>query len=174
MTTPAQTAGPFVSIGTAWLAVRPPVGEDHPDAINISGRVIDGAGDPVTDALLEFWQADQHGRFPAGADGAWLGLARALTGPDGSYRITTLKPGPVEGAAPHIDVSVFARGLMQRLVTRLYFSDEEGANATDPVWSGLPGPLADRLLAHRDEGGYGFDIHLQGELETVFFSPWAP
>jgi protocatechuate 3,4-dioxygenase alpha subunit len=173
VTTPSQTAGPFLAIGTKWLAEVPLVGEGHPGTIGISGRVIDGAGDPVTDGLIEFWQADPAGRFPPESGAGWLGLSRALTGVDGRYRITTLKPGPVEGAAPHIDVSVFARGLMQRLVTRLYFSDEEAANATDPVLSKLPPPSGDRLLASSCAGGYEFDIYLQGELETVFFTPWA-
>lgn len=172
MTTPAQTAGPFLSIGTRWLVERPLVAGSHGGEITISGRVMDGAGAPVVDGLLEFWQADERGRFPPDSDSGWLGLSRALTDPDGRYRIKTLKPGPVEGAAPHIDVSIFARGLMQRLVTRLYFSDEEPANTADPVWSGLPRVLADRLLADPTDGGYVFDIHLQGDLETVFFSPW--
>jgi protocatechuate 3,4-dioxygenase alpha subunit len=186
--TPSQTAGPFVSIGTEWNSTGLVVPESTPGARSIVGRVTDGAGAPVTDAMLEFWQADPEGRFPsapAPADGSsstppWTGFARALTDGEGSFRLVTLKPGPVPGPsgetqAPHVDISIFARGLLQRLVTRLYFPDEAALNASDPVLSGLgDAALASRLVASREEGNRSlrFDIRLQGDQETVFFAPW--
>lgn len=179
--TPSQTAGPFVSIGTEWGATGLMVPEGTPGALTVAGRVIDGSGEPVTDAMLEFWQADPEGRFPPAPDlGSWPGFTRALTGQEGRYRLVTLKPGPVSGSngrreAPHIDVSIFARGLLQRLVTRIYFSDEEALNATDPVLASLGEPSRrNRLMGRRQPGTavYHFDIHLQGDQETIFFAPW--
>lgn len=187
--TPSQTAGPFVSIGTDWDATGLAVPEGTPGAVCVEGCVLDGQDQPVTDAMLEFWQADPDGRFPPeSASGTWTGFTRALTNQDGGYRLVTLKPGRVPGAAgelqaPHIDVSIFARGLLQRLVTRIYFSDEEELNSSDAVLAGLGGPpLASRLVAIRQSGGqaghhagastFRFDIRLQGDQETVFFAPW--
>jgi protocatechuate 3,4-dioxygenase, alpha subunit len=183
--TPSQTAGPFVSIGTEWDAAGLAVPEGTPGAVCVEGRVLDGHGQPVTDALLEFWQADPDGRFPPeSASASWTGFARALTDQDGGYQLMTLKPGPVPGGAgelqaPHIDVSIFARGLLQRLVTRIYFSDEEELNPSDPVLASLGAPsLKSRLVATRHPGRpvgpsiFRFDIRLQGDQETVFFAPW--
>lgn len=181
--TPSQTAGPFVSIGTEWDANGLMVPESSPGALVLAGRVIDGSGQPVTDAMLEFWQADPDGCFPAAPDkGQWTGFTRALTDGEGRYRLVTLKPGPVAGGdgrpqAPHIDVSIFARGLLQRLVTRAYFSDEEMLNETDPVLAsvgGLGPALRSRLIAQRqpESATYRFDICLQGDQETIFFAPW--
>jgi protocatechuate 3,4-dioxygenase alpha subunit len=162
-----------LSIGTGWLAGEPGPGTDEPDGVVITGRVIDGAEAPVTDALLEFWQADRHGRFPPHAEPGWIGLGRALTDLTGRYRLVTVKPGPVEGHAPHMDLSIFARGLMQRLLTRLYFSDEQTANAGDPFLSNLAPELRGRMVAQASDSGYVFDLHLQGDAEAVFFSPWS-
>jgi protocatechuate 3,4-dioxygenase, alpha subunit len=170
--TPSQTAGPFLSIGTEWLADRSVPGAEDTDMVVITGRVIDGAEAPVTDALLEFWQADREGRFPPESGPGWSGFGRALTDLTGRYRLVTVKPGGVEGHAPHVDVSIFARGLMQRLVTRLYFSDEEAANAGDPFLSKLSPGLHSRMIARATESAYLFDVHLQGDEEAVFFSPW--
>jgi protocatechuate 3,4-dioxygenase, alpha subunit len=179
--TPSQTAGPFVSIGTGWCATGLMVPEGRPDAVHVEGRVTDGSGAPVTDAMLEFWQADPEGRFLPGPDmGPWSGFARAFTDQAGRYRLVTLKPGPVPGAgrqrqAPHVDVSIFARGLLQRLVTRIYFSDEEALNSADPVLARLEDPsLISRLVAQRRPATstYDFDICLQGDQETIFFAPW--
>ncbi len=178
--TPSQTAGPFVSIGTGWSRTDLVVRDDGAGAISVAGSVFDGSGAPVTDAMLEFWQADPHGRFPPESPGTWTGFARALTDGQGRYRLVTVKPGPVPGPegkpqAPHIDVSIFARGLLQRLVTRIYFWDEEARNASDPVLVGLgSAALVCRLLASREPGGpsYHFDVHLQGDQEAVFFAPW--
>ena len=155
------------------------VGKETPGAIVVTGTVLDGAGMAVTDALLELYQPDEWGRFPPEAPPPWTGFTRAFTEAGGRYRVVTLKPGAPAGAgglpqAPHIDVSIFARGLLQRLVTRIYFSDEE-ANQADPVLLSLEPELRSRLVAHLAEGQagpptYSFDIHLQGESETVFFA----
>jgi len=187
--TPSQTAGPFVSIGTQWNATGFLVPESTPGALSIRGRVVDGGGAPVTDAMLEFWQADPEGRFPSttaaaggsSSTGSWTGFARALTDEEGCFRLVTLKPGPAPGPsgedqAPHVDVSIFARGLQQRLVTRIYFPDEAELNATDPVLSALgDAALVSRLVAscEEDSGGLRFDIRLQGDQESVFFAPWC-
>ena len=185
--TPSQTVGPFLAIGLPWPDGPFVVPEGTERAITITGRVLDGAGEPVPDALVETWQADPAGRFshpddPRGVPGApgpaFRGFGRCPTGADGSYRIVTLKPGPLPcpgggTEAPHLDVSVFARGLLDRVVTRIYFPDEAGANAADPVLASIGNPdRAATLVARADPGVAGqlrFDIHLQGEHETVFF-----
>lgn len=167
--TPSQTVGPFYSIGLPFAA-GPFAAADDSDAVWLRGQVTDGAGEPVPDALIETWQTD-----PPVADD-FRGFARCATDPDGRYAIRTRKPGPVPGPdgatqAPHLDVSVFARGLLDRVVTRVYFGDEASANAADPVLALVPDP-ADRatLVARPEESGYVFDIRLQGEGETVFFA----
>jgi protocatechuate 3,4-dioxygenase alpha subunit len=145
--------------------------------------VFDGRDEAVADALIETWQADRDGRFdhpddPRGAVAApgFRGFGRSQTVPDGEYAICTLKPGRLpegEGGlqAPHIDVSVFARGLLDRVVTRIYFADEAEANAEDAVLGSLPDDAARRtLMATPTEDGYRLDIHLQGDRETVFFA----
>jgi protocatechuate 3,4-dioxygenase alpha subunit len=160
--------GPFFAIGLPWEAGPLVVSRDTPGAITISGTVYDGAGEPVPDALIETWQADPPLY-------ACRGFGRAATDDAGAFEIVTLRPGrmpwPDGGEqAPHIDVSVFARGLLHRCATRIYFADEEQANAADPL---LGSVLADRratLLAQPAAGGYTFDIRLQGENETVFFA----
>jgi protocatechuate 3,4-dioxygenase alpha subunit len=135
-------------------------------AIVLRGYVLDGDGVPVPDALLETWQADPDGGFDPG----FRGFGRCPTDEDGAWEITTLKPGPVgDGQAPHIDVSVLARGLLDRVITRIYFADEAEANAADPVLSRLSEPQRATLVAEPEDGGYRFDIHLQGAHETTFF-----
>ena len=146
------------------------------------GRVIDGAGEPVPDALVETWQADPDGRFDhpddprgrAAGNGGFRGFARCPTGDDGRWEIVTLKPGPVPGAdgtaqAPHLAVSLFARGLLNRVVTRIYFGDEPEANAADPVLALVEPERRDTLVAAPADGGYTIDFHLQGARETAFF-----
>ena len=181
--TPSQTVGPFLEIGLPWPDGPFVVPEDTPGAITITGVVFDGAGDPVTDALVETWQADAGGRFahpddPRGAAGqGFRGFGRCPTGPDGAYRIVTLKPGALPSPdggteAPHLDVSVFARGLLDRVVTRVYFPDEAQANAADPVLASIADPARVATLVARpdpDAASLRFDIHLQGDRETVFF-----
>jgi protocatechuate 3,4-dioxygenase alpha subunit len=182
-TTPSQTVGPYFSIGLPWSAGPHAVEPGTPGEITIGGTVFDGAGEPVPDALIETWQADPAGRFadlhdhggPSELEG-FRGFARAgQEVGDGSFAIHTVKPGPVPGPgrstqAPHIDVSVFARGMLNRCVTRIYFADEEAANAADPVLASVPADRRGTLLAHPDAEGYRFDIRLQGPGETVFFS----
>jgi protocatechuate 3,4-dioxygenase alpha subunit len=182
--TPSQTVGPFFSIGLPWTAGPDAVGADTPGALTIAGQVYDGAGELVPDHLIETWQADPDGRFADlhGYGGSrstlpgFRGFARcgAEQG-DGSWAIRTVKPGPLPALgggtqAPHIDVSVFARGLLHRCVTRIYFADEAEANGDDAVLRSVPPDRRDTLLAQPDGGGYRFDIHLQGPRETVFFA----
>ncbi|MBV9838774.1 MAG: protocatechuate 3,4-dioxygenase subunit alpha [Solirubrobacterales bacterium] len=165
-----------------WDAGPCAVTDGAPGAITISGTVYDGAGEPVPDSLIETWQADPEGRF---ADLHGYGGASELAGfrgfarfgqedGDGVYEIVTVKPGPLPGVdgatqAPHIDVSLFARGMLHRVVTRIYFADEPDANAADPVLARVPAERRATLLAEPTDGGYRFDIHLQGPDETVFF-----
>ena len=189
--TPSQTVGPFLAIGLPWPDGPYVVPADTPGAIVIVGRVLDGAGEPLPDALVETWQADPDSRFnhpddPRGpvppAVAAFRGFGRSATDVHGNYRIVTLRPGPLprpDGGmqAPHIDVSVFARGLLDRVVTRIYFADAAEANAADPVLMSItdPGRRATLIAVAepvRTPGGpaeFRFDIRLQGEHETVFF-----
>ncbi|OLT11140.1 protocatechuate 3,4-dioxygenase subunit alpha [Pseudonocardia sp. CNS-139] len=174
--TPSQTVGPFLSLGLTWPTGHLVVPEGTPGAVLVSGVLYDGAGDPVTDGIVETWQADADGRFdhpddPRGASGSgFAGFGRSATDEDGRYRVLTVKPGPVgDGQAPHIDVSVFARGLLDRVVTRIYFPDEAAANATDPLLASLPPERAATLVAQpAGDGVLRFDIRLQGAGETVF------
>jgi protocatechuate 3,4-dioxygenase alpha subunit len=182
-TTPSQTVGPYFSIGLPWARGPHAVAEDTPGALWITGTIHDGAGEPVPDAMVETWQADPEGRFadlwehggPSALPG-FRGFARCgYEQGDGSYRIHTVKPGAVDGPggapqAPHIDVSVFARGMLNRVVTRIYFADEPEANAADPVLAAVPVHRRATLLARPAADGYRFDIHLQGPGETVFFA----
>jgi protocatechuate 3,4-dioxygenase alpha subunit len=177
--TPSQTVGPFFAIGLPWPDGPFVVEEGTPGAIWIRGLVTDGNGEPVPDALIETWQAGPDGRFehpedPRGAEGGFRGFGRCPTDEDGRFGILTLKPGPVPGPdgttqAPHVDLSLFARGLLNRVVTRVYFADEPDANAQDPVLTSLPEDLSSTLLATPSDDGYRFDVVLQGERETVFF-----
>ena len=170
--TPAQTVGPFLSLGLAWPDGPHVVDPAAPGAVRIAGRLFDGNRDPVGDGMIETWQADPDGGF---SREGFRGFGRCLTDPNGAWEIVTLKPGPLPAPdgtveAPHLDVSVFARGLLHRLVTRIYFSDEDAANAQDPALCALPDNAARAtLIADAAEGGYRLDIHLQGPDETVFF-----
>jgi protocatechuate 3,4-dioxygenase alpha subunit len=182
--TPSQTVGPYFKIGLTWADGAFVVPEGTQGAFWIRGRVLDGLGEPIPDALVETWQADPKGSFDhavgrgaasESAAQAFRGYGRAAADGSGRYGILTLKPGAVpapDGSvqAPHVDVSVFARGLLKRVVTRIYFEDEVAANASDPVLSGFTDPAArDTLMARRTSDGYSFDIRLQGDGETVFF-----
>lgn len=181
-TTPSQTVGPFLAIGLTWPDGPLVVGEGTPGAFWIRGRLTDGNGDVVPDGLIETWQADPEGRFdhpddPRGRSRypGFCGLGRSMTVDGGEYAVWTVKPGRVPDGdgglqAPHLDVSVFARGMLDRAVTRIYFADEPGANAEDPVLAGLPDDAARQtLIARPSEDGYRLDISLQGDAETVFF-----
>ncbi|HEU5005317.1 MAG TPA: protocatechuate 3,4-dioxygenase subunit alpha [Jatrophihabitantaceae bacterium] len=179
--TPSQTVGPFLSIVLPWPDGPDVVPDGTPGAITITGRLVDGAGEPVPDGLIETWQADPQGRFahpddPRGAVApGFRGFGRCPTDADGRFWFRTLKPGPLpaeDGAveAPHIDVSVFARGLLNRLVTRIYFPDEQEANDADPVLRTLaPEQRSLLLLQPQADGTLRFDVRLQGEPETPFF-----
>jgi protocatechuate 3,4-dioxygenase, alpha subunit len=163
--TPSQTIGPFFAHALSWKEGPHAVPAGTDGAVWIRGRVFDGAGEPVPDALVESWQAG-----PPGV----RGFGRSPTDEEGRYAILTVKPGPVPGPdgtlqAPHLDLSVFARGLLDRVVTRVYFADEGAANAADPVLAGIDEPARGTLIARRADDGYVFDIRLQGEHETVFF-----
>ncbi|SFT52019.1 protocatechuate 3,4-dioxygenase alpha subunit [Geodermatophilus amargosae] len=180
-TTPSATVGPYLAIGLTWPDGVYAAAEGTPGGIWIRGRVFDGNGDVVPDAMVETWQADPDGGFaspedPRGASThpGFRGYARAQT-LSGEFEVFTLKPGRVpdgEGGlqAPHVDVSVFARGLLDRVVTRIYFADEAEANAEDVVLQGLPEDRRETLLATPTDDGYRFDVYLQGDRETVFFA----
>jgi len=181
--TPSQTVGPYFAIGLPWDVGPDAVPVDTPGAIRIRGTVYDGEGTPVPDFLLETWQADPEGRFAdmheyggrSQLEG-FRGFARyGLEDGDGRFEIVTIKPGPVQGLsgttqAPHIAVSLFARGMLNRVITRIYFADEAQANAADPVLASVPADRRATLLAQPVAGGYAIDLRIQGEGETVFFS----
>ena len=192
--TPSQTVGPYFAIALTpgdydWA---PSVGNDllTPDAsgerIRIEGRVLDGDAKPVSDAMIEIWQADAAGRYAHPADeranpnSAFKGFGRAGTDESGTFRFETIKPGAVDGPngpqAPHVVFGVFARGMLRQCYTRMYFSDEK-ANSQDRVLALVPQERRATLIAQRQDAGggagghagYRFDIRLQGEGETVFF-----
>jgi protocatechuate 3,4-dioxygenase, alpha subunit len=185
--TPSQTIGPFFAVGLPWPDGPDVAAEGTPGVVRIGGQVLDGAGDPVPDALIETWQADPDGHFahpddprgPAGGGSGgsgFRGFGRCPTDAQGRWAVRTLKPGPLPAPgggteAPHLDVSVFARGLLHRLVTRIYFPDEAEANAADPLLASIPDPAARaRLVAVADGDGLRFDIRLQGAQETPFLA----
>ena len=186
--TSSQTVGPFFAPALlredALRTVLTQPGTAG-ERIRIEGRVLDGDGLTVPDAMVEIWQANAHGRYhhpayqgQAPLDPAFLGFGRCDTAEDGSYWFETVKPGsvPFDGErrqAPHICVTVFARGLLNHLVTRLYFEDEP-SNAGDPVLQCVPADRRATLLARRESGDtavvYRLDIVLQGAGETAFFN----
>lgn len=183
-TTPSQTVGPFWSIGLDWPggdSLAGPAASGR--RIRLSGRVLDGDGAPVGDGVLELWQADPRGRYAHPEDRrnlppepGFTGFGRCGTDAEGGFRFETLRPGPVpapEGGlqAPHLLIGLFARGLLCRLATRVYFADEV-ANAADPVLNLVPPERRATLLARPlpgEAGHYVWDVHLQGAAETVFF-----
>jgi protocatechuate 3,4-dioxygenase alpha subunit len=193
--TPSQTVGPFFHYGLPWKGCADLVGdtdigarvelfpEDHyvlalPSAkgeiagevITLEGVVLDAAGQPTPDVMIEIWQADASGRYADGSSNTgFIGFGRASTSEDGVYRFRTVRPGLVDGQqAPHIAVGVFGRGLIKRLATRVYF-ENEATNAEDPILALVPADRRETLIARRDGDAWRFDIVLQGERETVFF-----
>lgn len=189
--TPSQTVGPYFAYGLSapqygyeFTAIASDeVANDLASGarIRVIGRVLDGAGEPINDAMVEIWQADSEGRYAHPADGRasnqdFRGFGRCGTGTDLENRFTfrTVKPGSVDGIqAPHINIILFMRGMLIHAYTRLYFSDEAEANGRDPVLNGVPADRRRTLIAQREETPaatiYRFDIHMQGDDETVFF-----
>jgi protocatechuate 3,4-dioxygenase beta subunit len=182
--TTSQTVGPFFSLGTSWMTE-----DDLAHAgvagqrVTVAGRVVDGDGKPVPDALLEVWQANAHGKYAHAEDTqdkpvepAFKGYGRTPTDAEGRFRFATVKPGAVPGPdgamqAPHLAVSVFARGLMKRLVTRMYFPDEP-ANASDFALGKVEPSRRATLVANKtgpSGGTLEWNVVLQGPGETVFF-----
>lgn len=170
--TPSQTIGPFLHMGLVWSDGPDVVPDGTPASLWLRGTVYDGAGEPVNDALVETWQAGPDGGFDHRQH--FRAFGRSATDDAGEWAVRTLKPGAVESPdgttqAPHVNVSVFARGLLDRVVTRIYFADEDDANMVDPVLSAVPEHRRGTLVARAVGDGYRLDIHLQGEAETVFF-----
>lgn len=157
MITPSQTVGPYFTLGLI------DANELVADGLRITGRVLDGAGEPVPDAIVEIWQADEEGHYRPD-----FGWGRSGCDAGGCYSFTTCKPGSVDGQAPHLTMLVFARGLLKPVLTRMYFPDEEEANARDPVLSAVDDPTT--LVARSVADGLAFDVRLQGDGETVFFA----
>lgn len=186
---PSQTVGPFFHYGLFFGGENVLVNEQTAgQPILLKGRVLDGDGQPIPDALIEIWQADAQGHFnhpadpqQAHADPYFRGFGRAeTTGPGYQFVFHTIKPGPVawdaeRTQAPHINVRVFARGMLIHVYTRLYFSDERDANGTDPVLNLVEAARQPTLIAQLEKSQglptYRFDIVLQGVGETVFFDP---
>jgi protocatechuate 3,4-dioxygenase alpha subunit len=160
--TPSQTVGPFFGVGLPFdkgEQIAPP---GSAGVIRIEGQVLDGNSQPVPDALLEIWQLG-------------AGFGRSRTDSEGAFSFTVTKPAPTpapdgRAQAPHLNVTVFARGLLRHLVTRMYFPDETEANATDPVLNLVEPARRETLIAKSCGGVLHFDIRLQGERETVFFA----
>jgi protocatechuate 3,4-dioxygenase alpha subunit len=179
-----QTVGPFFHVGLAWLTGETLAGPEVPgERVTIGGRILDGDGAPVPDAMIEIWQANAQGRYahPEDRQGAprepgFTGFGRVAADEAGGFRFTTVKPGRVPGPggrlqAPHLVVAVFMRGLLKHLVTRIYFPEEAG-NADDPVLSLVEPARRATLIAKKVAGGDGvleWNVILQGEGETVFF-----
>lgn len=153
--TPSQTVGPFFGFALPFDAGADAVPVGSPGAVRIEGQVFDGANDVVRDALLEAWHDDQ--------------FARCRTDEEGAFHLTMRKPIAGNGEAPFLKVMVFARGLLRHLPTRMYFPDEEDANASDRVLNRVDAARRHTLIAHSDGDVLRFDIRLQGESETVFF-----
>jgi protocatechuate 3,4-dioxygenase alpha subunit len=166
MTTPSQTVGPFFGYALPYEDGPCLVPADHPGAITLRGRVLDGTGDPLPDALVEIWQTDPSGQVPSAKsvlsrDG-FSGFGRCPTDGDGDYHFTTVLPG---APSPYLAMLIFARGLLKPVATRVYFT----AAAIDTRLSELVGERSTTLVAESvGAGAYRFDVHLQGEKETVF------
>jgi protocatechuate 3,4-dioxygenase alpha subunit len=192
--TPGQTIGPFFAYcltpepyGKAGIATNVLTATNtEGEAIRINGRLLDGAGAPISDSLIEIWQANAAGRYNHPADNrkevalepGFTGFGRCMTDEDGRFSFDTIKPGRVPGLgnrlqAPHIGLIIQARGVQSHVYGRLYFSDEQDANGEDPVLSTVEKSRRGTLIARREDSGsaavYHFDIHMQGADETVFF-----
>ena len=168
--TPSQTVGPFFSFGLCVGRSADLVAPDAAAAIRIEGGVFDGTGTPVSDAMVEMWQADGDGVYRTD-----FGWGRCGTDADGRYAFATIKPGRVPDGesrlqAPHVTMLVFARGLLKPVHTRVYFGDEADANAEDSVLAAVDPDLRSTLVARATGQAYEFDVRLQGDRQTVFFA----
>ena len=152
--TPSQTVGPYYAIGLC----RRRENELVPDGIAITGRLLDGDGEPIPDGMIELWSPTAR---------VW---GRCGTQPEGVFRFVAPKPPAARGEAPRLDVVVFARGLLRHQLTRLYFPDEQEANAADPALSSLRPAERATLVATAEGDALRFDIRMQGESQTVFFA----
>ncbi|MCZ4554634.1 protocatechuate 3,4-dioxygenase subunit alpha [Rhodococcus maanshanensis] len=185
--TPSQTVGPYWHIGLPWADGPDAAPEGTPNRITLRVTVIDGARTPVADAMIETWQADAAGRFahaddPRGAaeptPAGFRAFGRAGADESGTAVVHTVKPGPLpaeNGAveAPHVNVGVFARGILERLYTRLYFPEDTDAHAVDPVLTSLPESQRPKLIANKTDDGYSLTVYVQDSdpegVETPFF-----
>ncbi len=177
----SQTIGPYLRIGLEWMVIEDlaPQGVAG-ERVRIEGKVLDADGKPVNDAAVEIWQANSHGKYASPEDPqdkpveqAFRGYGRSLTDDAGAFRFRTIKPGRVPGPggklqAPHLVVTVFMRGLLKQLVTRLYFPDEK-ANAEDPILARVPAERRPTLIARKKGDVLEWNVVLQGGGETVFF-----
>lgn len=177
MRTPSQTVGPFFGFALPYAGGSTVAPQWHPGGITIGGQVLDGAGEPVPDALVELWQPDAGGRVPATSGSlrrdhlSFCGFGRCGTDSEGGYSFSTIKPGAVGPAAPYAALLVFARGLLKPVATRIYFPDDTGAHAADPVLVRVDPRRRPTLIAARaGDRSYRFDVRLQGANETVFFA----
>ena len=155
--TPSQTVGPYYAIGLCRRVENELVPPDDPAALTVVGVLLDGQGEPISDGMIEVWDA---------AGGRW---GRCGTDASGAFSFVVAKPGAASGA-PHLEVTVFARGLLRHQLTRLYFPDEQDANGADPFLSRLPSGERETLVGVPAAGGIRFDIHMQGSLATTFFA----
>ena len=180
--TTSQTIGPFLRIGLEWMVIEDlaPKGVAG-ERLQLQGRVVDGEGKPVNDAAIEIWQANSQGKYASAEDtqnkpldAAFRGYGRSLTDAGGNFRFRSIKPGRVPGPqgrpqAPHLLVTIFMRGLLKQLVTRMYFPGDP-ANAEDPVLALVPEKRRATLIAEqKGEGVLEWNVVLQGSNETVFF-----
>ena len=186
--TPSATVGPYFAYGLTpgkdypfrdMFGARIEAPDSSGRRIRIEGRVIDGDGTGIPDAVVEIWQADANGHYAhprdtARPNTAFRGFARCGSRPDGSYAFETIKPGAIPASsdqkaqAPHVAVALFARGMVRHVYTRIYFADE-AANAADPILVAVPAERRQTLIARAEGGVYRFDIRIQGGDETVFF-----
>ncbi len=178
----SQTIGPYLRIGLEWMVIEDLAPQGVPgERVRIEGRIVDAEGRPVNDAAVEIWQANSHGKYASPEDpqskpldSAFRGYGRSLTDDSGSFRFRTIKPGRIPGPdgatqAPHLTVTIFMRGLLKQLQTRLYFPDEP-TNADDPVLKLVPAERRSTLIAkRRADGALEWSVVLQGRNETVFF-----
>lgn len=172
-----QTIGPFFAFGLNYPKMHEVAFPHSPGAIVLSGTVLDGAGNPIPDACVEIWSADSDGSIPRGRgsrrrdDHTFTGFGRSHTNDEGHYEFWTRNPGSVDGEAPFFAALVFARGLPNKLHTRIYLPENEEQLDADPLLSSLePDERATLIATRGSDGSLHFDIRLQGEKETVFLA----